>query len=390
MYFKEVKQLENIILSNHKQINDWIEAKYHGRQKAVYTSVDIRNSGFKIAPVDTNLFPSGFNNLDATSMSKANLAFKYYLTEYYPNAKLILIIPENFTRNHHYFQSLANIIKIIKASGKDVIVGSTFIEQVTTIDEIDITPIQKKGGRIETLNGCIPDVVILNNDLTSGMLPALKDITQDVIPSPLLGWYKRRKSLHFKAYNLLLEELAKEFNFDPWLLSTLFSSSKNIDFKAGTGIQDTAQKVDELLALIQNKYSLYQITSTPYVYIKADNGTFGMGVMCVKSGEELLHINKKRRHSMNVIKEGIVNSEIIIQEGIPTIHMHNSSPAENMIYMIAGNPIASIIRTNPSKDRFASLNHHNMQFHINKKEDQLELLVARIATLAVIEEQTDS
>ena len=27
-------------------------------------SVDLRNSGFKLAPVDTNLFPGGFNNLN--------------------------------------------------------------------------------------------------------------------------------------------------------------------------------------------------------------------------------------------------------------------------------------------------------------------------------------
>ena len=28
-----------------------------------YSSVDLRNAGFKLAPVDTNLFPGGFNNL---------------------------------------------------------------------------------------------------------------------------------------------------------------------------------------------------------------------------------------------------------------------------------------------------------------------------------------
>jgi glutamate--cysteine ligase len=28
------------------------------------TSVDLRNAGFKLAPVDTNLFPGGFNNLN--------------------------------------------------------------------------------------------------------------------------------------------------------------------------------------------------------------------------------------------------------------------------------------------------------------------------------------
>jgi glutamate--cysteine ligase len=30
----------------------------------LFGSVDLRNAGFKLAPVDTNLFPGGFNNLN--------------------------------------------------------------------------------------------------------------------------------------------------------------------------------------------------------------------------------------------------------------------------------------------------------------------------------------
>ena len=41
-----------------------VPARMAGAHAAVLRSVDLRNAGFKLAPVDTNLFPGGFNNLN--------------------------------------------------------------------------------------------------------------------------------------------------------------------------------------------------------------------------------------------------------------------------------------------------------------------------------------
>jgi len=38
-----------------------------------YSSVDLRNSGFKLALVDTNLFPAGFNNPTPVFETEATL-----------------------------------------------------------------------------------------------------------------------------------------------------------------------------------------------------------------------------------------------------------------------------------------------------------------------------
>ena len=57
--------LEARILKESVAIEHWFRGKWQEHTPPFYCSVDLRNSGFKLAPVDTNLFPGGFNNLNA-------------------------------------------------------------------------------------------------------------------------------------------------------------------------------------------------------------------------------------------------------------------------------------------------------------------------------------
>src|SRR3989338_6145422 len=41
----------------------WLTKLEGDNELPLYSSVDIRDAGFKIAVVDTNIFPAGFNNL---------------------------------------------------------------------------------------------------------------------------------------------------------------------------------------------------------------------------------------------------------------------------------------------------------------------------------------
>ena len=56
--------LEKKILDKQEEIEDWFALQWQLSPAPVYGSVDLRNSGFKLAPVDMNLFPAGFNNLN--------------------------------------------------------------------------------------------------------------------------------------------------------------------------------------------------------------------------------------------------------------------------------------------------------------------------------------
>ena len=55
--------LEKKILEATPAIERWFRLEWQEHTPPFYCSVDLRNSGFKLAPVDTNLYPGGFNNL---------------------------------------------------------------------------------------------------------------------------------------------------------------------------------------------------------------------------------------------------------------------------------------------------------------------------------------
>ena len=58
-----INELEQRVLDSMPAIERWFRLEWMEHTPPIYTSVDIRNAGFKLAPVDTNLFPGGWNNL---------------------------------------------------------------------------------------------------------------------------------------------------------------------------------------------------------------------------------------------------------------------------------------------------------------------------------------
>ena len=58
-----INELEQRIIDSMPATERWFRLEWMEHTPPFYTSVDIRNAGFKLAPVDTNLFPGGWNNL---------------------------------------------------------------------------------------------------------------------------------------------------------------------------------------------------------------------------------------------------------------------------------------------------------------------------------------
>ena len=92
--------------------------------------------------------------------------------------------------------------------------------------------------------------------------------------------------------------------------------------------------VDALLTKIKRKYKEYGIQEKPFVVVKADNGTYGMGIMTVRDVKDLDEINRKTRNKMSVIKDGQSLNEVIIQEGVITHERLNDAVAEPVVYMM--------------------------------------------------------
>jgi glutamate--cysteine ligase len=355
------------------QIDQFFQSKL--KNPLFYNSVDLRHSGFKIAPVDVNCFPAGFNNLSLSSKEDAKKTVDRFLNVNFAQASKILILPENHTRNLRYLENVLALQEIIADGGKrEVKIGSLIadIEDVLTIDleneqafkkQIILEKLLKDGDKIITKNGFCPDLIIANNDFTDGLAAILQNITQPIIPSANLGWHIRKKSTHFDIYNQIIIEFCSIIDLDSWLISTMHRNCSDVNFKEQKGIRCLAKYVDELLFKLGEKYQQYNIISKPYCYVKADNGTYGMAIMTVHSGADLLEINKKDRNKMNSIKGSVQNTSAIIQEGVPTQDLIKGMIAEPMIYLIGGDVVGNLFRVNDARDVNISLNAAGMSFY---------------------------
>src|SRR5512135_250255 len=116
--------LEHRILKAQPAIEHWFRNQWLEHTIPFYCSVDLRNAGFKLAPVDTNLFPAGFNNLNPAFRSLAVQAVQAALERVCPSAGGVLLIPESHTRNIFYLESLAGLVEILAMAGLRVRIGS--------------------------------------------------------------------------------------------------------------------------------------------------------------------------------------------------------------------------------------------------------------------------
>jgi glutamate--cysteine ligase len=379
-------------LETHKeQIENWFKSEFTKTLPPPYCSVDLRNAGFKVAPVDTNLFPAGFNNLHICAMPAATVAAKSLANYYVPNCQRILLIPENHTRNMHYFESLATLQTIFTQAGFGVRVGS-LLPDLAKPSEISLPsgrnlilePAVKDSNNRLGVEGFDPCIILLNHDLSDGIPEVLKNIKQKIAPPLQLGWWSRWKSDHFKYYQEITEELAKLINLDAWLINPLYDYCDNIDFVTGEGEESLIAKTQQLLDQISQKYKKYTITDKPYVVIKADAGTYGMGILPVYNTDEIKNLNRKERSKMSSTKGKQKISRVIIQEGVYTIEKRgeSESTAEPVMYMIGDKVVGGFYRVHKDKQSHENLNSPGMHFESFCNANYEYSVIARLALLA--------
>ena len=365
--------LEKNMLNAMPKIEHWFRTQWLEYASPFYASVDLRNSGFKLAPVDTNLFPGGFNNLNPEFLTLSVQAAMVAVEKICPEAHRLLIIPENHTRNTYYLRNVVELANIMRQAGLEVRIGSISpeITEPTTLVTHDgqnllLEPVVRIGNRIKLINKDLGDfdscAVLLNNDLSGGIPDILKNLEQDLIPPLHAGWSTRRKTQHFSAYNRVVDDFSKLLDIDPWLLNPYFSTCGQIDFHAREGEECLALKVDELLMKIRTKYAEYGIKQEPFVIVKADAGTYGMGIMTVKSPDDVRDLNRKARNKMSVVKEGLPVTEVIIQEGVYTFESINDAVAEPVVYMMDHFVIGGFYRVHTGRGVDENLNAPGSHF----------------------------
>ena len=364
-----INELAKKFHAKEKEIAEWFRERSKNIQLPITISVDIRNAGFKIAVVDTNVFPAGFNNLCNNFSKIAAQNFSQYLEAYVPKAKKVLIVPETFTRNIPYFENIKALEKLLKLAGYDVAVG--FLGEPLPGDPHEITlpggevlkleQMAKRGNSVQTIS-MTPDVLILNNDCSDGIPPTLQNITQPIYPTPELGWHSRRKKHHFLIYCQLIEEVAKILETDCWFLCPITTAEHDVDFGNEKDLERVAQGIEKVLQKTGEKYKKYGVDEKPYVFVKSSAGTFGLGMTHVESAEEFLNLNRKARQKLVSSKGKDIPSEFLIQEGIVTIDSFEGSPIEPVLYFVGGESIGGFFRIHEKKDNRTSLNAPGARF----------------------------
>ena len=327
-----INELEQRILDSMPAIERWFRLEWMEHTPTFYTSVDVRNAGFKLAPVDTNLYPSGWNNLTPAMLPLAVQAAMVAIEKICPEAKNLLLIPENNGNNANntfYLSSIAQLRRVFHMAGLNVRIGSIDpdIKENTSValpngESILLEPVIRTGKRLG-LKGFDPCTILLNNELTKGVPGILEELYEQYVLPPLhASGSVRRKSMHYQSYEEVSKRFGKLLGVDPWLINPMFLVCTDVDLAAS---------VDTLLAKIKKKYKEYGITDKPFVVVKTNHSSqadklagAGASVMMLRQSSEL------KDHKDLAIFSG----ELIVQEGVLTKERMNDAVAEPVVYMM--------------------------------------------------------
>jgi glutamate--cysteine ligase len=277
-------ELERRFLDSSTQIEHWLRGQWQEHTPPFYSSCDLRNAGFKLAPVDTNLFPGGFNNLNAGLPAALRAGgdggdrkdlpgcAQSAADPGEPHAQPVLPAERRADRRHPAPDRPQRPPRLDVAGNHPPDTGRTAQRPA---------PAARTAGAHANrlgLDGFDPCAILLNNDLSAG-IPDILKATQRAVHLPPLhaGWAVRRKSNHFAAYDEVANDFAKEIGIDPWRINPAFSVCRSINFHERQGEECLAANVAAVLDIVREKYKEYGIDETPYVVVKADAGTYGMG-----------------------------------------------------------------------------------------------------------------
>lgn len=388
-------QLDKFVCDNWDKINAYIAEIQVGLPIPFYSSVDIRESREKYAPVDHNMYPAGFNNLCNVDIRGAINLVRETIKKINPETRTVGIIPESHTKNLMYLDHLATLAKLTEEAGHKTYFISFDSALFQNNDNfIDLTsasgsPIKIIRGQIQ--NGIISalgekiDVAINNNDQSNPWPIEWREITTPIVPTPLIGWFRRQKNIHFSYYKKVADEFTSHFGINPDLIQAQFRAVEDVDFETKHGLEKLGNAVDDIIS---------ELKPGSKVFVKASQGTYGMGISVVSSGEEIINMNRKTRNKMDVGKNSIKFTSLLVQEGVETIIKYDNNPAEITVYLIDGKSMGGFMRINAEKDSLGNLNSRGMVFRKlcmsdlvckvedHKSKDAIYSIIARLATVA--------
>jgi glutamate--cysteine ligase len=358
-----INELEQRVLDSMPAIERWFRLEWMEHTPPFYSSVDVRNAGFKLAPVDTNLYPSGWNNLTPEMLPLGVQAAMAAIEKICPEARNLLVIPENGNHSSFYLANLAQLQRIFNMAGLNVRLGSIdpAIKKNTTFElqsgeKLTLEPVIR-GKRRLGLKDFDPCTILLNNDLAAGVPGILEDIHEQYLLPPLhAGWPTRRKSTHFKCYEEVAKRLGKLLGVDPWLIYPLFDRCENVSLAESTGLDCLQNQVDAVLTRVKRKYKEYGIKEKPFVVVKADHGTHELGIVTVRDGKDMQALQERIQSLSKGRKTPLLAHDFLVQEGVQTQERVNDAVAEPVIYMMDRYVVGGFYRVHAGRGVDENLN----------------------------------
>ncbi len=363
-----INELEQRILDATPVIERWFRLEWMEHTPPLYCSVDIRNAGFKLAPVDTNLYPDGWHNLSPEVLPLAVQAAQAAIEKICPEARNLLIVPENGKQSSFYLASLQRLQEIFRMAGLNVRFGSIdpAVKRSSQLslpdgEKLTLEPAQRTRYRVG-LKHFDPCTILLNNDLAAGAPGILEDLHDQYLLPPLqAGWTIRRKSRHFQCYEEVSKRFGKLIGVDPWLINPMFSSCGELDIREPDGAECLRTHVDALLTKVRRKYKEYGINEKPFVVVKADQGAHGMGIMTVRDVRDLEQLGRKPARG-KAGAAAVPRGEVIIQEGVLTNERIHDAVAEPVVYMIDRYVVGGFYRVHAERGVDENLNAPGARF----------------------------
>ncbi|OFZ19630.1 MAG: glutamate--cysteine ligase [Bdellovibrionales bacterium GWB1_55_8] len=372
------EELAREIGSKNRELRDWLQTQLAAAPPPFYCSVDLRDSGHKVVPVDCNLYPAGFNNLCPEDLRTAAATLRVQMTA---SAKAagrgtpgrLLLLPESHTHNPYYTENLFYLLQIMNNAGFEARLGwygplppEAEKDKMVRLKsesgkELMAWPIEISGG-VLSAGDFVPDLILLNNDFSIGYPHGLDPVTQPIVPSYTLGWHSRKKSDHFIHYNRLAGEFAGIVGIDPWTVQLDTEIVDPVDFNEGVGIEETAESVARVLDRMRQAYSDRKLQRDPFAFVKSNRGTYGMGIVVVRSADELRTMNRRVKNKMSVGKNRIPIDSVVVQEGVPTATLVDRLPAEPVIYLMGADLVGGFLRTHSERGTEENLNAPGMVF----------------------------
>lgn len=336
-----INELEQRILDSMPAIERWFRLEWMEHTPPFYSSVDVRNAGFKLAPVDTSFYPAGWNNLTPAMLPLAVQAAMVAIEKICPEARNLLIVPENKANSTFYLSNLAQLRRVFHMAGLNVRVGSIdpSITKSTTIElpggeSITLEPVLRTKGRL-VVKDFDPCTILLNNDLRAGVPGILEELHEQYLLPPLhAGWPTRRKSMHFKCFEEVAKRFGKLIGVDSWLINPMFDKCGHVDFSSEQGMECLRTGVDSLLGKIKKRYKEYGIKEKPFVVLKADNGNPGMGITTVRDVKQLDDLLPKAVGKGDAVSDEQQVFDVILQEGVLTNERIHDAVAEPVVYLM--------------------------------------------------------